>query len=144
MIQKESALPLQFADSWWHGTLWDDVSIHCRTQPSMQWRENRDMVHFCRQRCWRGCNSHTCPIWDNALSQQCVYKWIDMFIEGRTSVTDSELLWCLSTITSDDKHEQARAMILTDRTVTITDTATVLDTHECSAHSIVHDILGFH
>lgn len=44
---------------------------------------------------------------DSALSQQSVYECIDMFTEGRTSATDSELLRCLSTVTRDDKHEHS-------------------------------------
>jgi hypothetical protein len=67
-----------------------------------------------------------------------------MFKKGRKSTTDSERSGCLSTVTSDDKQEQARGMILTDRKITIRDNAPTLHISEGSAHSMVHDILGFH
>jgi hypothetical protein len=66
-----------------------------------------------------------------------------MFKKGRTSVTDSERSGRPSTATNDDKQEQVRSMILTDRRITVRDTASTLDTSEGSAHSMVHDILGF-
>jgi hypothetical protein len=39
---------------------------------------------------------------------------VDMFLEGRTSVDDSEGSGHPSTATSDGKQEEARAMILKD------------------------------
>jgi hypothetical protein len=72
-----------------------------------------------------------------------VYEWIDMFKQCRTSVSDTECLGCLSLATCDDKEEEARAMILKDRGA-IRDVASTLDTSKGSAHSVVHDILGFH
>jgi hypothetical protein len=64
--------------------------------------------------------------------------------EGRTSAADSEHLTRLSIATSEDKHEQDRAMILRNRRITIRDTVSTLDISEGSAHSMVHDILEFH
>jgi histone-lysine N-methyltransferase SETMAR len=60
-----------------------------------------------------------------------------MFKKGRTSVTDSERSGCLSTATSNDKQEQARAMILMGRRITVRDTASTLDISEGSAHSFL-------
>jgi len=48
-----------------------------------------------------------------------VYKWIEMFENGRTSVMDAERSGRPSTSTTDEKVEEARAIILTDRRVTI-------------------------
>jgi hypothetical protein len=48
-----------------------------------------------------------------------------------------------STAISDDKQEQARAMILKDGGISIWDSATP-DISKRSAHSTLHNILGFH
>ena len=49
-----------------------------------------------------------------------------------------------STSTTDEKLEEARAIILTDRRVTIEEIALQLGTSEGTAYSLVHDIVGFH
>ena len=49
-----------------------------------------------------------------------------------------------STSTTDEKLEEARANILTDRRVTIEEIALQLGISEGTAYSLVHDILGFH
>jgi hypothetical protein len=63
-----------------------------------------------------------------------VYEWIEMFKNGRTSVTGSERMGCPSTVASDDKREQARAMIIMERRLTITDIAATIHISEGSAH----------
>jgi histone-lysine N-methyltransferase SETMAR len=63
---------------------------------------------------------------------------------GRTSVTDAQFLGQPSTSTIGEKQEEARAIILADRRVTIEEIATQLGTSQGSAYSLVHDNLGFH
>ena len=58
---------------------------------------------------------------DNALPRRSVYEWIEMFKNGRTSVMDAERSGWPST--TDEKLEEARAIILTDRRVTIEEIA---------------------
>jgi hypothetical protein len=56
---------------------------------------------------------------DNALPRQSVYEWIEMFKNGRKSVMDAERLRRPSTSTTGEKQEEARAIILADRRVSI-------------------------
>ena len=48
-------------------------------------------------------------VWGQRIAM--VYEWIEMFKNGRTSVMDAER----STSTTDEKLEEARPIILTDR-----------------------------
>ena len=57
---------------------------------------------------------------------------------------DAERLGRPSTSTTDEKLEEARAIILTDRRVTIEEIALQLGISQGMAYSLVHDILGFH
>jgi len=67
-----------------------------------------------------------------------------MFKNGRTSVMDAERSGRPSTSTTDEKLEEARPIILTDRRVTIEEIALQLGISQGTAYSLVHDILGFH
>jgi len=67
-----------------------------------------------------------------------------MFKNARTSVMDAERSGRPSTTTTDEKLEEARAIILTDRRVTIEEIALQLGISQGTAYSLVHDILGFH
>jgi len=67
-----------------------------------------------------------------------------MFKNGRTSVMDAERSGRPSTSTTDEKLEEARAIILTDRRVTVEEIALQLGISQSRAYSLVHDILGFH
>ena len=81
---------------------------------------------------------------DNALPQRSIYEWIEMFKNGRTSVMDAECSGQPPTSTTDEKMEEATAIILTDRTVTIQEITLQLGISQGTAYSLVHDILGFH
>jgi hypothetical protein len=63
-----------------------------------------------------------------------------MFKNCRTSVTDVERSGCPSTSASDQKQEEARAIVLEDRSITIRDNATQLDMSQGPAH----EIPGYH
>ena len=67
-----------------------------------------------------------------------------MFKNGRTSVMDAERSGRPSTSTTDEKLEEARAIILTDRRVTVEEIALQLGISQGTAYSLVHDNLGFH
>ena len=49
-----------------------------------------------------------------------------------------------STSTTDEKLEEARSIILTDRRVTIEEITLQLGISQGTAYSLVHDIFGFH
>ena len=81
---------------------------------------------------------------DNALPRQSVYEWIEMFKNGRTSVMDAKRSGRPSTSTTDEKLEEARTIILTDRRVTTEEIALQLGISQGTAYSLLHDVLGFH
>ena len=61
-------------------------------------------------------------VWGQRMPRRSVYEWIEMFKNGRTSLMDAERSGRPSTPT-DEKLEEARAIILTDRRVTIEEIA---------------------
>jgi DNA-binding CsgD family transcriptional regulator len=63
-----------------------------------------------------------------------------MFENGRTSAMDAERSGRPSTSTTDEKLEEARAIILADRRVTIEEIALQLGISQGTAYSLVHDI----
>jgi len=67
-----------------------------------------------------------------------------MFKNGRTSVMDAECSGQPPTSTTDKKLEEARAIILIDRIVTIEEIVLQLGISQGMAYSLVRDILGFH
>ena len=76
--------------------------------------EQRSVIRFLWAEGVKGAEIHArlCTQYgDNALSRRSVYEWIEMFKNGRTSVMDAER----STSTTDEKLEEARPIILTDR-----------------------------
>jgi len=81
---------------------------------------------------------------DNALPRRSVYEWKEMFKNDRTIVMDAERSGRPSTSTTDEKLEKARAIILTNRRVTIQEIALQLGISQGTAYSLVHDILGVH
>jgi hypothetical protein len=81
---------------------------------------------------------------DNALPRQNVHEWIEMFKNGRTSVTDAERSGRSLTSTTGEEQEEARAIILADRRVRIKEIVLQLGNSQCSAYSLVQDNLGFH
>ena len=67
-----------------------------------------------------------------------------MFKNGQASVMDAERLEQPSTSATDEKLEEARAIILTDRRVTIEEITLQLGISQGMDYFLVHDILGFH
>ena len=67
-----------------------------------------------------------------------------MLKNGWTSVMDAERSGWPSTSRTDEKLEEARAIILADRRVTIEEIKLQLGISQGTAYSLVHYILGFH
>jgi len=109
--------------------------------------EQRSVIRFLWAEGVKGTEIHArlCTQYgDKALPRRSVYEWIEMFKNGRTSLMDAERSGRPSTSTTDEKLEEATAIILTDRTVTIEEIALQLGISQGTVYSLVHDILGFH
>ena len=109
--------------------------------------EQRNVIRFLWAEGIKGAEIHArlCTQYgDKALPRRSAYEWIEMFKNGRTSVMEAECSGRPSTSTTDEMLEEARAIILTDRTVTIEEIALQLGISQGTACSLVHDILGFH
>jgi hypothetical protein len=78
---------------------------------------------------------------DNARSHRIVYEWIEMFKNGRTSVTDAECFGHPTTATTAQNEERARELILRNRRVVVDETTKQLNISIGSAYSVVHDSL---
>jgi hypothetical protein len=75
---------------------------------------------------------------DNALSRRVVYEWIEMFKNGRTSVTDAERSGHPTTATTAQNEELGK-----NRRVMVDEIAK-LNISIGSAYSVVHDNRQFH
>jgi len=80
---------------------------------------------------------------DSGLPRQSVYDWIERFEHGRTSVNDEERAGRPSTSITDSNVEDACAMILVNRRVTIDELANHFEISHGSAYDIIHNRLGF-
>ena len=88
--------------------------------------EQRSVIRFLWAEGVKGAEIHArlrTQYGDNALPRRSIHEWIEMFKNGRTSVIDAERSGQPSTSTTDEKLEEARAIILTDRRVTIEEIA---------------------
>ena len=109
--------------------------------------EQRSVIRFLWAEGVKGAEIHArlCTQYGgNSLPRRSVYEWIEMFKNGRTSVMDAERAGQPSTSTTDEKLEETRAIILTERRVTIEEIALQLGISQGTTYSLVHDILGFH
>jgi len=80
---------------------------------------------------------------DSALPRRSVYEWIKRFQYGQTSVKDEERAGRPSTSITDSNVEDAHAMILENRRVTIDELANHFEISHGSAYDIIHNRLGF-
>ena len=60
---------------------------------------------------------------DKVLSRRIVYEWIEMFENGRTSVTDAERFGCPVTATTTRNDERTLELILENRRITVEEVA---------------------
>ena len=81
---------------------------------------------------------------DSALPRRSLYEWIEKFEHGRTSVKDKERAGRPSTSITDSNVEDARAMILENRQVTIDELANHFEISHGSAYDIIRNRLDFH
>jgi len=70
----------------------------------------------------------------SALPRRSVYEWIEKFQHGRTSLKDKERAGRPSTSITDSNVEDARAMILENRRVTIDEMANHFEISHGSAY----------
>ena len=82
--------------------------------------KQRSVIRFLWAEGLRGAEIHArlCTRYgDKALPRRSVYEWIEMLKNGRTNLKDAERSGRPSTSTTDEKLEEARAIILTDTRV---------------------------
>jgi hypothetical protein len=61
--------------------------------------------------------------WNKVLSPRIVYEWIEMFENGRTSVTDTERFGCPVTATTTRNEERNLELIHGNRRITVEEVA---------------------
>ena len=92
--------------------------------------EQRGMILFLWSEGVTGAEIHrrlSAQYGDIAIPRRSVYEWIKKFQHGRTSVKDKERAGRPSTSITDSNVEDARAMILENRRVTIDELANHFD-----------------
>jgi histone-lysine N-methyltransferase SETMAR len=80
---------------------------------------------------------------DKVLSHTIVYEWIEMFENGRTSVTDTERSGRPATATTTRNEERTLELIRENRRLTVEEVAGRLNVSVGSAYSLIHDSLKF-
>jgi hypothetical protein len=108
--------------------------------------EQRSVSHFLWSEGVQGAevHMHLCAQHgDSALSQRLVYKWIEMFKKGWKNVTDADRLGYPSTYTSNEKLEEARAVVLEDRRVSVAIIGQELNVCQGLVYAVVYNSLGF-
>ena len=80
---------------------------------------------------------------DKVLSRRIVYEWIEMFENGRTSVTDAERSGHPATATTTRNEERTLELISVNRRITVEEVAGRLNVSAGSAYSLIHDSLNF-
>ncbi|XP_076059708.1 protein GVQW3-like [Oratosquilla oratoria] len=80
----------------------------------------------------------------NILPRRSVHQWIEQFKSGRTGVEDEKRVGRPATSTTDARIEQVRALILSNRRLTIDDVANHMHISHGFAYEIVHNRLNLH
>jgi len=80
---------------------------------------------------------------DKVLSCRIVYEWIEMFENGRTSVTDAECSGHPATATTTRNEERTLELIRENRRVTVEEVAGRLNVSVGYAYPLIHDSLMF-
>jgi len=80
---------------------------------------------------------------DKVLSLRIVYEWIEMFENGRTSVTDAERSERPATARTTRNEERTAELIRENRRITVEEVAGRLNVSFDSAYSLIHDSLKF-
>ncbi|UYV64697.1 ACHE [Cordylochernes scorpioides] len=91
----------------------------------------------------RGCIPNVDLAYGEAtLDRSNVYRWYEMFSEGREDVNDEERAGRPSTSTTDEKINEVEKMILANRRITVREVAEDLNISIGSCHSIFINDLG--
>ena len=80
---------------------------------------------------------------DKVVSCRIVYEWIEMFENGRTSVTDAERSGRPATATTTTNEERTLELIRENRTITVEELAGRPNVSVGSADSLIHYSLKF-
>jgi histone-lysine N-methyltransferase SETMAR len=81
---------------------------------------------------------------DACIVERKVYKWVDAFKNGRTSICDEQRPGRPSTSVTDENVGRADALIRENRRISVEDLSSELDVSIGSAHKIVTDVLKYH
>ena len=84
--------------------------------------EQRSVIRFLWAEGVPGAQIHirTCAQYGvKVLSRTIIYKWIEMFENGRTSVTDAERFGCPVTATTTRNEERTLELIRENRRITV-------------------------
>jgi len=87
---------------------------------------------------------HMCAQYgDKVLSHRIVYEWIEMFENGRMSVTGAEHSRRPATATTTRNEKRTLELIRENRRITVEEVAERLNVSVGSAYSLIHDSLKF-
>jgi len=87
---------------------------------------------------------HMCTQYgDKVLSHRIVYEWIEMFENGRKSVTDAGRFGRPATATTMRNEERTLELIHENRRITVEEVAGRLNVSVGSACSLIHDSLKY-
>ena len=79
----------------------------------------------------------------SCLNQRNVYKWIERFKEGRTSIKDAPRQERPSEVNTPEKQQAVNDLILAERRITVEEIAQQLDIYTGTAHHIIREVLKF-
>jgi len=108
--------------------------------------EQRSVICFLWAEGVPGAQIHLCmcaQYGNKVLSHRIVYEWIEMFENGRTSVTDAKRSRCPATAMTTRNEERALELIRENRRITVEEVAGRLNVSVGSAYSLIHDSLKF-
>ena len=134
LVSRASRLTLQFSmrvvTMWWR---W--LRINCTKE------EQRSVIRFLWAEGVPGAQIHLrmyAQYGDKVLPRRIVYEWIEMFENGRTSVTDAERSGRPATATTTRNEERTLELIRENRSITAEEVAGRLNVSVGSAYSLIH------
>ena len=79
----------------------------------------------------------------SCLNQRNVYKWMERFKEGRTSIKDGPRQGRSSEVNTPENQQAVNDFILAERRITVEEIAQQLDISTGTAHHIIREVLKF-
>jgi len=107
--------------------------------------EQRCAIKFCVKLGETGIETFNKPkqaYGEHALSKSQVFKWYKAFSEGRESIKDEPRYGRLSTSKTDNNAEIVRALVRSDRRLTVRMIASELNLNHTTAHQILTEELA--